>query len=90
MLQLLRHGSHLGLTNIFGETAVQNVLPSTLQQFFDSCVLINGEQEASRDLAVTFHYASLAPPNRRSPVECVTLLDGDDVQITNSKGMLIK
>ena len=69
VLQLLRHGTHLGVKNIFGETAVRRILPSTLESFLDSCVSLNDEQPSSRNFAITFHYSLLAPPYRLAPGE---------------------
>ena len=81
MLQLLRHGSYLGLKNVIGETAVGRILPATLESYFDSCVQLNEQQRSSRDLAITFDYSFLAPPNRSSPSEAVALTNNGSERV---------
>ena len=62
--ELLFHGAYLGIKNCLGETAVERILPSTLEMFLDACVNGNSEEISSQNLAITFDYRILAPPQR--------------------------
>lgn len=65
VVQLLRSGAHLGLKNHLEETAVKNILPSTLESFLDSCIRLSDEESSSQNFSITFDYSLLA--TRRPP-----------------------
>ena len=87
MLQLLRHGSYLGITNIYGETPIKRILPVHLEAFFDSVVQCSNEEPSSHNFRVTFNYSFLwlAPPVKELkaniPLRYSSLLKNVDAEV---------
>jgi hypothetical protein len=67
VVQLLRSGAHLGLRNLLQETALKNILPSTLESFLDSCIRLSDEKSSSKNFSITFDYSLLATPRPPPP-----------------------
>ena len=58
---LLRHGANMGVKNREGKAPVSRILPSTLEEFFTSCVEPQGIITDDK-FKLTFNYNFLAPP----------------------------
>ena len=81
--RLLKLGANVGLTNLHGEPAILNILPSTMENFLDTVALSSNKRNPSnKNFAITFDYSFLAPlrTNRlnvgggKDHVECCPLL----------------
>ena len=58
---LLRHGANMGVKNNEGKAAVSRILPSTLDEFFNECLVPSGIITDDQ-FKLTFNYHFLAPP----------------------------
>jgi len=58
---LLKHGANMGVKNMEEKPPVNKILPATLQEFLDDCIVSDGII-TDDDLKVTFDYNFLAPP----------------------------
>ena len=58
---LLRHGANMGVKNNEGKAPVSRILPSTLDEFFNECLMPSGIITDDK-FKLTFNYHFLAPP----------------------------
>ena len=81
--RLLKLGANVGLTNLLGEPAILNILPSTMENFLDTVALSSNKRNPSnKNFAITFDYSFLAPLRTKrlnvgggkDHVECCPLL----------------
>ena len=81
--RLLKLGANVGLTNLQGEPAILNILPSTMENFLDTVALSSNKRNPSNEnFAINFDYSFLAPLHMKRSnvgggkdhVECCPLL----------------